>query len=165
MARVYVGVGSNIDKRFHIIKVLDELTQEFGRVDVSPIYQTAANGFEGEDFYNCVVGFETSFTPIGMFNRLREIEASHLRIRMSQNQFISRTLDLDQLLYADWIVNEPHVELPSADITKYPFVLKPLFDIAPDLIHPQLHVSIRQIWQDFDKTQLNLTMVDLNAMV
>jgi 2-amino-4-hydroxy-6-hydroxymethyldihydropteridine diphosphokinase len=164
MARVYVGVGSNIDKRFHIIKVLDELKLEFGHVDVSPVYQTAATGFEGEDFYNCVVGFETNLTPTGMFHRLREIEASHLRIRMSQNQFISRTLDLDQLLYADQIVSEPHVQLPSPDIAKYAFVLKPLFDIAPDLIHPQLGLSIKQIWQDFDKTQLNLATVEINAM-
>ena len=162
MARVYVGVGSNIDKRFHIIKVIEEFAEEFGQLDVSPVYQTAAEGFQGEDFYNLVVGFETHHTPVGMFNRLREIEASHLRIRMTQNQFISRTLDLDQLVYADQVVNEPHVVLPSSDILEYPFVLKPLFDIAPQLVHPVVGQTIEHIWQQFDKTGLTLRTVVLS---
>tara|TARA_E500000178_G_C16586557_1_gene558480 strand:+ start:56 stop:550 length:495 start_codon:yes stop_codon:yes gene_type:complete len=163
MARAYIGIGSNIDKRFHIIKVLEELAEEFDQLQVSPIYQTAAEGFQGEDFYNLVVGLETRLSPFEMFNRLREIEASHLRIRMSQNQFISRTLDLDQLMYADHVISEQHVVLPSPDIVQYPFVLKPLSDIAPDLIHPVLHESIAHLWQQFDKNELKLDRVELQA--
>ena len=162
MARVYIGVGSNIDKRFHIIQVLEELAHEFSQLKVSPIYQTAAVGGKGEDFYNLVVGLETSYSPFEMFNRLREIEASHLRIRMSQNQFISRTLDLDQLMYSDQVINEPHVVLPSPDIVQYPFVIKPLYDIAPNLIHPVLNKSMQQLWQQFDKTKVKLEQVELS---
>lgn len=163
MTRAYIGIGSNIDKRFHIIKVLEELAQEFEQLQVSPVYQTAAEGFNGEDFYNLVVGLETALSPFEMYSRLREIEASHLRIRMSQNQFISRTLDLDQLMYADHIIAEQHVVLPSPDIVEYAFVLKPLFDIVPDLIHPGLNKSIAQLWQEFDKTELQLQRVELQA--
>lgn len=161
MARVYVGVGSNIDKRFHVMKVLQELNCEFGELLISPIYQTTAEGFEGEDFYNLVVGLESDYTPQEMYRRLRELEALHMRIRMSQSQFISRTLDLDQLMYADCVINEKHINLPNPDILQYPFVLKPLYDIAPQLIHPVAQQSIEQLWQQFDKTDMSLQRVEL----
>mgnify|MGYP001814830872 FL=1 len=55
MAQVYIGIGSNIDKHLHIPQVLQELKLQFGNIDISPLYQTTAVGFEGEDFYNLVV--------------------------------------------------------------------------------------------------------------
>lgn len=151
MARVYIGIGSNIDKHLHIPRVIGELQARFGDVTVSPIYQTAAVGFEGQDFYNLVVGVDTELTPLEMFTYLRELEAVHERKRTSGNQFIARTLDLDQLLYDDEEIEDGSISIPHDDIINYAFVLKPLADIAGELVHPVLQVSIRSLWENFDQ--------------
>ncbi len=131
----------------------------FGELHVSPIYQTASEGFSGEDFYNLVVGLETDMTAQEMRQYLRGLEASHGRIRDSKNQFISRTIDLDQLLYGSQQINRDGVHVPSSDITKYAFVLKPLVDIAGEMRHPILRTSFAQLWKNFDKDKLELKRV------
>ncbi len=159
--RVYIGIGSNIDKQIHIPQVIDELAAEFGEIQVSPIYQTSAEGFSGDDFYNLVVGVDTDMSPYQMRQYLRELEASHDRVRDSKNQFISRTLDLDQLMYGTKQINQDGVHVPSSDITNYPIVLKPLVDIAGEVIHPTLRMSLARLWQRFDKTDLEMKLVEL----
>ena len=163
MARVYIGIGSNIDKHIHIPQVINELAEEFGEIQVSPIYQTSAEGFSGEDFYNLVVGVDTEISPQEMRQYLRDLEASHDRVRNSKNQFISRTLDLDQLLYGTQLINQGGVHVPSSDITNYAFVLKPLVDIAGELIHPTLRRSFAKLWERFDKTDVHMDLVDLQT--
>ena len=159
MAQVYIGVGSNIDKHLHIPQVLKELRQQFGKIDISPLYQTPAIGFEGEDFYNLVVGLNTQLTPHQLHKVLRQIEAHHQRVRVSENQFISRTLDLDQLLFDDFQIKDDSIEIPNPDILDYAFVLKPLADVAGKVIHPSLNKSIQQLWNEFDKSSLKMTVV------
>jgi 2-amino-4-hydroxy-6-hydroxymethyldihydropteridine diphosphokinase len=159
MAKVYVGIGSNIDKHIHIPQVIKELADKFGEIQVSPIYETAAEGFMGDDFHNLVVGLDTDISPQAMRRYLRELEAEHGRVRNSKNQYISRTVDLDQLLYGKSQINQDGVHVPSSDITKYAFVLKPLVDIASDMRHPILKTSFAQLWQDFDKRNVVLKLV------
>lgn len=164
MARVYIGIGSNIDKHVHIPQVLAELRAMFGEITISPIYQTSAIGFEGDDFYNLVVGVDTVLTPIEVYRYLRELEASHQRKRSSGNQFIARTLDLDQLLYDDLQIDDGAISIPHDDIINYAFVLKPLVDIANDLVHPVLHTSIGSLWDKFDKQAIELRPVFLDNL-
>ena len=151
MKRVYIGIGSNIDKHLHIPRVIDELRVKFSDIVVSPIYQTTAIGFKGEDFYNLVVGVDTELTPEEMYAYLRELEAAHDRKRTQGNQFVARTLDLDQLLYGDLRIDDGKISIPHDDIIHYAFVLKPLADIAGDLIHPVLQQSIQSLWDKFDQ--------------
>ena len=160
MVKVYIGIGSNIDKHIHIPQVLEELAQEFGELDISPIYQTVSEGFEGDDFHNLVVGLETDNSPQQMRHYLRELEASHGRVRNSKDQFVSRTIDLDQLLYGKAQINKDGVHVPSSDITKYAFVLKPLVDIAGDMRHPILKTSFAKLWEDFDKQKVELILIN-----
>ena len=164
MVKVYIGVGSNIDKHIHIPRVIEELTEQFGDIQVSPIYQTKAEGFDGEDFYNLVIGINTDMSAHEVRHYLRELEASHGRVRDSKNQFISRTIDLDQLMYGNQTINHGGVHVPSSDITNYPFVIKPLLDIAPDLIHPVLRVSFAQLWKRFEKDDVKLEEVVLDDL-
>tara|TARA_R110002049_G_scaffold252264_1_gene426964 strand:- start:99222 stop:99704 length:483 start_codon:yes stop_codon:yes gene_type:complete len=158
--KVYIGIGSNIDKHIHIPQVLEELAEKFGQLQVSPIYETASEGFSGDDFHNLVVGLDTDISPPEMRQYLRELEAQHGRVRDSKNQYISRTIDLDQLLYGMATINKDGVHLPSSDITKYAFVLKPLVDIAGDMSHPILKTSFAQLWEDFDKENVELKLVE-----
>ena len=168
MAQVYIGIGSNIDKHIHIPNVLAELKQQFGNIKISPVYQSSAVGFEGEDFYNLVVGLKTNLSPHEMYKLLRKLEANHQRARDSVNQFVSRTLDLDQLLYDDLQINDGKVIIPSPDILEYAFVLKPLVNIAAEFIHPTVKVTLQELWDRFDKASVELkpvTIESVNALI
>jgi 2-amino-4-hydroxy-6-hydroxymethyldihydropteridine diphosphokinase len=135
MPQCYVSVGSNIDKAKNIDAGLNSLREMFGELSVSPIYETAAVGFDGDNFYNLVVGFESDLSAHAVFQILRELEFKHGRSSNSQ-KFSPRSLDLDLLLYGDEIIDDGILKLPRDDIEKYAFVLQPLADIAPNLIHP-----------------------------
>lgn len=147
MTACYVSIGSNIDKEKNIEAGLTSLRETFGELTISPIYETAAVGFEGDNFFNLVVGFETDFSAHDVFEMLRQLEFKHGRLPNSQ-KFSSRTLDLDLLLFGDTIIDDDVLKIPRTDIEKYRFVLQPLADIAPDLIHPILRKTYREmLWQ------------------
>ena len=147
--KVYVGVGSNIDKVRNIKGCLNHLKYFFSEIRISPIYQSKAVGMEGDDFYNLVVQFKTSLGIKALEYKLREIEYCFGRKR-NQLPHTSRTLDIDLLLFGN-LVSEKH-NVPRDDITNYIFVLKPLYDIEPDLIHPIRHEKISMLWENFDKS-------------
>lgn len=159
-ARVYVGVGSNIEREKNIRGGLAALTRRYGALTLSPVYQARAIGFAGDDFFNLVAAFDTGKTVAELENGLRRIEFEHGR-RREEDRFSARTLDLDLLLYGD-LVSDQH-RVPRTDITKYAFVLKPLFDLAPDLVHPQTGKRIREIWQAFDFEPDDIWRVDFDA--
>jgi len=150
MATVYVSVGSNVDRENNIRQCLDKLRQAFGSVQESTIYQSAAVGFQGDDFLNLVVQFDTSLDVYTVVSQLQEIEAEQGR-RRGGDRFSSRTLDLDILLYDDLILEEAGLKLPRLDILRYAFVLCPLAELAGERRHPVLNTTFNQLWQAFDK--------------
>ncbi|MDF9393024.1 MULTISPECIES: 2-amino-4-hydroxy-6-hydroxymethyldihydropteridine diphosphokinase [Methylococcus] len=153
MPEVFVSIGSNIDRDRHIPSALAALRDAFGTLRVSSVYETAAVGFEGDPFYNLVVGFTTELPLADVARALARIEADHGRTRESR-KFSARTLDLDLLLYGDAVVSEGKLKLPRKELTEYAFMLEPLAEIAPDLKHPVLGVSFRELWDHYDKTGL-----------
>jgi 2-amino-4-hydroxy-6-hydroxymethyldihydropteridine diphosphokinase len=150
MPRVWISVGSNIDREQHIRAALRELKELFGTLIVSPVYETEAVGFEGDAFYNLVVGVETGLRPGALHRLMREIEARNGRQR-SGSKFSSRTLDLDLLTYGDQVTEEGGKPLPRDEILKYAFVLAPLADVAPAECHPESGRSYRELWADYDR--------------
>lgn len=148
MPEVFVGVGSNIERGRNIRSALVHLERRFGALTVSPVYESEAVGFAGDNFYNLVVAFATDLSLEALSDALHEIEAAHGRSRGEQ-KFRPRTLDLDLLLYGDHIEHSEQFDLPRREISRYAFVLLPLSDIAGDRVHPETGRTYADMWAEF----------------
>ena len=157
MAQIYISIGSNIDRERHVRLGLDELHRRFGPLTVSRVFESEAVGFDGDDFYNLVVGATTGCSIGEVVATLKAIEALAGRDPRSKG-FSSRTLDLDLLCY-DQRVCEAPVDLPRPEILKNAFVLWPLSDIAPEEMHPLAGQTYRQLWRSFDQNSQALEPV------
>ena len=153
MTQGYISIGSNIDKELHIPASIKALTQAFGQLIISSIYESEPVGFTGDVFYNLVVGFESDWEVKAVAKQLRQIELENGRTRDSQ-KFSARTLDLDLLLFGNLIINDGRLQIPRDEIEHYAFVLEPLAEIAPQLKHPINQQTIAELWLRFDKTNL-----------
>lgn len=162
MASVFLSIGSNIDRKTNICSCMRQLRQDFGEVTFSQIYETPAEGFEGEPFLNLVAGFSTNLPLDTVRGYLRELEDFHGRIRNGE-KFSARTLDVDLLLYDDMNL-QPGQNLPHNDILRYPFVLFPLAEISPDLIHPALGQSLSSLAAQSILPKNTLKPVDLGCL-
>lgn len=125
-----------------------QLKEHLGEAQVSPVYESDAEGFSGPDFYNLIAGFETEQSPEELIVLLYRIEDDLGRIR-GEEKFSSRSIDIDLLTYGDQIISVCGKELPREDILDYAFVLKPLADIAPQQPHPVTGKSYQQHWREF----------------
>lgn len=158
MTRVYVSIGSNIEPEKQLQFALASMRHHFDGLIESPVYQSKAIGFNGPDFLNMVIGFDSSMPAEQIHDRLNGIERESGRIKTNK-RFASRTLDLDMLLYGNEIIDALHI--PRDEIEKYAFVLKPLCDIAPDVSHPVSGKSICQLWESFNDSSQVLVPVNL----
>ena len=116
----------------------------YDNILISPVYETEAMGFNGPNFYNLVLSFETEENVYDLKNGLNQIENNHGR-HFNETKFSSRTLDIDILYYDDLILSDDKVQIPRKEICEYDFVLKPLVDLAPDFIHPIRNISHQEI--------------------
>ena len=128
------------------MEVVKDHLSIFNEICFSSVYRTPAEGFEGDDFLNCVCKFETSESPHQLRQILKNIEKAMGRT-ISQKGMSNRVIDLDLILYGDLVTNDATFDIPSSDIEKYRFVLEPLAEIAPDLVHPKHLKTILKIWQ------------------
>lgn len=150
MAQVFVAAGSNIEPERHLALATQELRMAFPDVRFSPWYRNKAVGFEGEDFINFVAGFTTALPIRDVITQLRAIESRCGRPREAP-KWAPRTMDLDVLLYDDLICNEPDLKLPRPDLLRRAYMLGPLADIAPDVVHPITKTSIGELWRNFER--------------
>ena len=160
MPRVYIGIGSNIDRENSIRGAVRELAALYGPLTLSPVYESKAHGFEGDNFYNLVAGFDTAEPLERIKESLSPIEF-HFGRRRQENRFSARTLDLDLLLYGDIVRHDDQVNLPHPDIRRYAFVLRPLADIAPDLRNPETRLTYAEMWKQFDKDRQEIWPVKI----
>jgi len=160
MARVFLGLGSNVDAERNLQMGITELCRRFGKLDLSRTYRSKALGFEGDDFLNLVAGLETDASPDDIELAIGEIHVLAGR-RRGEEKFSARPLDIDLLLYDDLVRESPKPRLPRTDILEYSFVLRPLAEIAPEVRHPLTGLSMQEHWQQFDQQRHPLTAVDV----
>ena len=158
MATVYVGLGSNIDPELNLHLGIRELRQRYGELELSAVYRSKAVGFEGEDFLNLVGRFGSEESPGAICEEIELIHNLTGRDRDS-GKWESRPLDIDLLLYNDLVIDEPPVRVPRKDVLEYSFVLRPLAELAPDLVHPVTGKTMLKHWQEFDAASHPLDVV------
>jgi len=142
--RAYLSLGSNIEPERHLRAALAELRARFGRVIVSPVYRSAAVGFDGPDFLNLAAAIDTDLDPVALDAWLHALEDRHGR-RRDGPRYGSRTLDVDIVLFGDRVVEGPgHLKIPRSELEEA-FVLLPLFDIAPDARDPVSGRSVAEL--------------------
>jgi 2-amino-4-hydroxy-6-hydroxymethyldihydropteridine diphosphokinase len=158
---VYVAAGSNVEAQRHLAFAVRELERAFGPLSVSHAYRNKAVGFEGPDFINLVVGFRTTLTLDEVLEHLREIERRCDR-PADAPKWAPRTMDLDILLYGDRVLDEPGRKLPRPDLVRRAYMLGPLAEIAPRLIHPTAGKTLGELWAAFDRSAHPLDRVELD---
>ena len=159
-ATVYIGLGSNVDREKNIVLAIKEMRKAFGELELSPVYESAAVGFDGSDFLNLVAGFKTGDNVAEVVRALREIEDNLGRDR-TQPRFSPRPIDLDILTYDDLQMDEPGIQIPRKEILENAFVLRPLQDIAANALHPVLKQSYRQLWTGMLPNAVSTEVFDL----
>ena len=159
MALVYISIGSNLDKERHVPAAIRDLLQQFPGSRVSPIFESEAVNYSGDNYLNLVVECPTSLAIPELQHYLKQLERRHGR-QPDDQRYAPRTLDLDLLLFDD-VVQSVIPILPRPEITTNAFVLWPLALLAPQLMHPELQVSMQSLWQAFDKSTQVLQLAPL----
>ena len=145
MTSVAVSIGTNIEREKNIRAALAALGRAYGRLRLSSVYANPAVGFEGPEFFNLALVFDTCQPVAEIVAILRGIEAEQGRVR-SGNELDSRELDLDLLLYGDAVLYSEGLDVPRGEILQHAYVLKPLSQILPEHCHPVTGECYAAIW-------------------
>ncbi len=160
MPRVYLSLGSNLGDRRALLR---EAVRRLAQLDAVELV-TASRLYEAEPwehepgrtrdetpwYLNCVVAFATTLPPLALLRELQTIEAALGRTRPSgvpkAHRVAPRTIDIDILLYGDAVVSVPDdLHIPHLRLAERAFVLRPLADLAPELEHPTLYLTVREL--------------------
>jgi len=156
----YLSLGSNIgDKLNYLQNAIFAIHSDLGSVNqISPVYESSAWGFESENFYNVCIGLQTSLAPQALLESLLNIEKDLGRIRLKEDGYEPRKIDIDILYYDKEKLFSEFLVVPHPEIPFRKFVLKPLSDIAPQFYHPVLKKDTRNLLQECkDKGTLKKT--------
>ncbi|RNC64512.1 2-amino-4-hydroxy-6-hydroxymethyldihydropteridine diphosphokinase [Proteiniphilum sp. X52] len=154
---VYLALGSNLgDKQKNIDEALDKIEERIGKItSLSAFYLTSPVGFQSESiFVNGVCEVSTHINIYELFAITRDIEKEIGRCHKSKNgRYADRIIDIDLILAGNLVIDTPELTVPHPRFHTRSFVLDPLREIAPDLIHPLLGKPIRQLWEELHRGQ------------
>lgn len=151
---VYLALGSNMGIRLANLKnAINNLTPQMTVKAKSHVYETPPWGFkEQPPFLNQVVQVETYLQPEALIHHLKRLETALGRVPNFQNG--PRIIDIDILFFDDLVLNSPNVQIPHPRLHERAFVLTPLADLAPDLVHPTLNKSVRMLLAGVDQSNI-----------
>ena len=148
----YLGIGSNLGNRLQQLNVaITRLAEIAGNIlAISDFYETTSWGYESPNqFLNAAIQIETSLSPHELLSTIQQIEHEMGRMSKSQDlQYTDRPIDIDILMYDNLILQTPDLVLPHPLMHERLFVLQPLSEIAPNLIHPVLKKMIEELRKD-----------------
>ena len=151
MATVYLGLGTNLgNKEANLRTAIYKLQERIGKqVSLSSFYETAPWGFESDhSFLNAAIGLETSLSPIEILHITQEIEKELGRTKKSvTGSYSDRLIDIDILLYDTLVLQTPELTIPHPLMTERDFVMKPLIEIAGNVIHPTREKTLSELYQ------------------
>ncbi|WP_295476165.1 2-amino-4-hydroxy-6-hydroxymethyldihydropteridine diphosphokinase [uncultured Pseudomonas sp.] len=145
LTRIFLGLGSNIERERHLTAGLDALAGFLGDLQCSPVFESHAVGIKSGPFFNLVVSALTDLPLMELDRRLKFIEADNGRYAPDR---VGLPLDIDVLLYGEQVGNFDGLVLPRAEILKNAFVLWPLSLIAPEQVHPGAGQSFASLWAE-----------------
>ena len=160
MTAVLVAAGSNVEPVASLRRALDSLAVHYPGLRISTAYRNRAVGFEGEDFVNLVVAFDTGDDVRTVMERLHAAEAACGRARHAP-KWAPRSMDLDILQFGELVCDEPGLVLPRPDLVRRAYMLGPAAEVAPDTVHPTLGVTLARLWRDFAREAHPLSAVDI----
>ena len=148
MTTVYLGLGSNLgDRKQNLARALELLSQHLKIEQVSSIYETEPVGYEQQPlFLNAVCRISTELNPEKLLRLAKKIEAKLGRAPSFPNA--PRPIDIDILLYGDEVFSDKELTIPHPRLAERAFVLMPLAEIAPDLVHPKNEKTIKELLDD-----------------
>ena len=152
MAQTFIALGSNLgdrDANLHVAVKALEAASEVTLVQVSTFIETAAQGGPAQpDYLNAAAELRATATPRELLTLLLDIENCLGRVR--NERWGPRTIDLDLLLYGRQVIRQPELEVPHPRMHRREFVLRPLCEIAPDLVHPVLGKDMRTLLEELN---------------
>lgn len=158
MSKAFLSLGSNVRAETNLASAVSALRARFGALVLSPIYRTAAIGFDGPDFLNAAAILDSDLDAYALNDWLHALEDAHGRDR-SGPRFGDRPLDIDIVFYDDLVIQEAgNLRIPRPEL-RHAFVLKPLADIAPDFVDPVSGRTLAALWADSPERDVPLEVV------
>jgi len=148
----YISLGSNKGDRFKNLQdALNLIYLKIGKINiVSKVYNSPSFGFESTDFLNTCIRLETEMQVKDVLKELLAIEKEMGRIRSRKKGYEARIIDLDIIFFDEEITATKTLKVPHPEMQKRKFVLQPLYDIAPKMVHPDLKVNVAELLQNCD---------------
>jgi len=147
VSKVFLGLGSNVGEsevNLRTAIMLIEKNKQVVLINNSSLYETKPYGpVSQNNFYNIVVEIKTEYSPTDLFNFLKEVEQEIGR--EPAERWGPRSIDIDILLYSDEVVCNDIITIPHKDMLNRDFVILPLLEIEPDIVHPELHEKVNEI--------------------
>lgn len=159
MPLLTLSLGSNQRAEYHLRQALDGLTEHFGELRLSSVFESRAVGFQGGNFLNMVVAVDTDEPLEQIAAWLKALEAANGR-QHTEKKFSSRTLDVDILTWGSVCGRYAGILLPRSEITENAYVLWPLSEVCSECVDPHSGQTYARLWAAYDKNRQSLWPID-----
>lgn len=146
MHTVLLSLGSNIERTKNITAALDSLSDLFGELTISSVYESEPVGFSGDCFFNLIVGVKTNLSLQSLTENVKNIEDQNGRLRTGP-RFSARTLDIDIVTYGSLFGMNSGIELPRPELYYNAFVLWPMAELLPDFKDEKTGNTYHELWR------------------